>query len=52
MTLETLGQAALTAGIFIGLFILGYCGITHKTLTEVFIEIKELLSSKKEEILG
>lgn len=52
MSLEQLGNAALTAFIFFALFILGYCYISKKSLMEVFNEIKEIFASKKEEVLG
>ena len=52
MSAASLGNLLITAFVLLALFILGYCGITHKTLTDFFMEIKEIFASKKEEVLG
>jgi hypothetical protein len=47
MAMSDLGSTLFTLLIFVGLFILAYCAITKKTLTDLFKEIKDMIIAKK-----
>lgn len=51
MTAQDLFSMFLTIFILLAIFVLGYCAITKKTLTDLFNEIKLMIIGKKEEIL-
>jgi hypothetical protein len=51
MAWDDLFSAFLTIFVLVAIFILGYCAITKKTLTELFNELKDMIIGKKEEVL-
>lgn len=51
MSMSDFGSTLFTLLIIVGLFVLGYCAITKKTLTDLFKEIKDMIITKKEEII-
>jgi hypothetical protein len=51
MTTSDLFSGLLTIFIILAIFILGYCAITHKSLTEFFKELKDIIITKKEEVI-
>ena len=51
MAWDDLFSALLTLFILFAIFILGYCAIRKKSLTDLFNELKLMIIGKKEEIL-
>jgi len=45
-----LADFIITGAVLFAIFILAYCRITHKTLIDFFNEIREIFSSKYEEV--
>lgn len=52
MAMNDLFSAFLTIAIILGIFVLGYCAVTKKTLTDLINEIKDMIINKKENITG
>jgi hypothetical protein len=51
MAWSDLFSGLLTFFILFAMFVLAYCAITKKSLTDFFNEIKEIIKSKKEDII-
>lgn len=46
----TLIDTIVSTGVLVSLFVLAYCKWTGRTLLDLFLEIKEMFSSQREDV--
>jgi len=47
----TVADIIITLVVLFGLFVLGYCAVTKKTLIDLWREIMEMFSDRTEEVI-